>query len=107
MKKGFILIEGIIVITFMGFVFLSYLGSLNNIIILIGKIENKNRIYNHMDNIRRKLQKRKFENFNGIEEMEDGNIKIETKLVKSKIKKLKILLINQKIESEIYVYKKE
>ncbi|MGX6590964.1 hypothetical protein [Cetobacterium ceti] len=107
MKKGFILIEGIIVITFMGFVFLSYLGSLNNIIILIGKIENKNRIYNHMDNIRRKLQKRKFENFNGIEEMEDGNIKIETKLVKSNIKKIKISFIKEKIESEIYVYKKE
>ncbi|MCJ8342680.1 MAG: hypothetical protein MJH09_07510 [Cetobacterium sp.] len=107
MKKGFILIEGIIVITFMGFVFLSYLGSLNNIIILIGKIENKNRIYNHMDNIRRKLQKRKFENFNGIEEMEDGNIKIETKLVKSNIKRIKISFIKEKIESEIYVYKKK
>ncbi|SKA03503.1 hypothetical protein SAMN02745174_02338 [Cetobacterium ceti] len=107
MKKGFILIEGIIVITLMGLIFLSYLGSLNNIIILIGKIENKNRAYSHMDNVRRKLLKRKFENFNGIEEMENGNIKIETRSVKSNIKKIKIIFIEEKIESEIYVYKKE
>lgn len=107
MRKGFILIEGIIVIALIGFVFLSYLGGLNNIVTLIGKIENKNRVYNHMDNIRRKLLKRKFESFLGIEEIENGNVKIENILIKNNIKKIKIIFIKEKIESEIYVYKKE